>query len=564
MAKSTQARDVLAVLLGVEDPKVASNPPSREYPLKRRVLASLLGVSLPGTPQSEDPPPDRPKPTPPTGRLGPPAATHWQRFSRFLIGLVGADFEILDRVPTERMKFESQGWAVLITSGTATISMWFALSSALGMNGFAAVLFALGWGVTILFIDRWLITTMPLGSSRRKFIFAVPRLLLAVLLGFVIATPLVLRIFQPEINDQMVIIKAQQYSTYVTSLQRSQSGQQASSWQAQVTSLQKVIDSKGQAPLNPSADPVVQALSAQLNKAFEQEQGSYRQWQCQLYGGSGCPAGNGTLAQTAHSSYEQAAAQVTQLNSEIRARDEALTAAAPAAAQSRFEEAKNTLPGAEQQLALAQGRLNAERADFTAEIDSDNGLLVRLTALSQLSSHNPNIGVARALLLLLFLVIECLPVTVKLLQRPGIYEIILARQEERRVKVALMQRQLMSGQEESRPTTHSAYDTPRSEADSDVEPQSAPRNVVPDDLKREIEGIYPFMNETGEGTPPEYREELESCFLAISKGVNELLRQGYDNEQIIEALRIATDTVARQLADARQEALEKNPLRREA
>ena len=59
---------------------------------------------------------------------------------------------------------------------------------------------------------------------------------------------------------------------------------------------------------------------------------------------------------------------------------------------------------------------------------------MRLEALSQLSSGNLTVAAARLLLFLLFLVIECLPVTVKLLQRPGQYEAALreAKKAERR------------------------------------------------------------------------------------------------------------------------------------
>ncbi len=59
---------------------------------------------------------------------------------------------------------------------------------------------------------------------------------------------------------------------------------------------------------------------------------------------------------------------------------------------------------------------------------------MRLEALSQLSNGNLTVTAARFLLFLLFLVIECLPVTVKLLQRPGQYEAALreAKQAEQR------------------------------------------------------------------------------------------------------------------------------------
>jgi hypothetical protein len=79
-------------------------------------------------------------------------------------------------------------------------------------------------------------------------------------------------------------------------------------------------------------------------------------------------------------------------------------------------------------------RRNQLQATFYAQNQAAHGILMRLEALSQLSSGNLTVGAARLLLFLLFLVIECLPVTVKLLQRPGQYEAALreAKKAEQR------------------------------------------------------------------------------------------------------------------------------------
>ncbi len=86
---------------------------------------------------------------------------------KLLIAISGARREILDVCPTERIKFQSLGWAILITSGIATISMWFALDNALGLNPAVALPLALLWGLVIMGIDRWLITSIPPRGSRR-------------------------------------------------------------------------------------------------------------------------------------------------------------------------------------------------------------------------------------------------------------------------------------------------------------------------------------------------------------------------------------------------------------
>jgi hypothetical protein len=81
----------------------------------------------------------------------------------------------------------------------------------------------------------------------------------------------------------------------------------------------------------------------------------------------------------------------------------------------------------------AVNRQNQLQAAFYAQEQANHGILIRLEALSQLSSGNFTVTAARFLLFLLFLVIECLPVTVKLLQRPGLYEeaLLHARAAER-------------------------------------------------------------------------------------------------------------------------------------
>src|SRR6185312_2696054 len=68
-----------------------------------------------------------------------------------------------------------------------------------------AVSFALIWGLIIFNFDRFLVSTMrKYGVSRRKQIWmAAPRLVLALLIGFTIARPLELKIFEKEIDVQI-------------------------------------------------------------------------------------------------------------------------------------------------------------------------------------------------------------------------------------------------------------------------------------------------------------------------------------------------------------------------
>jgi hypothetical protein len=344
---------------------------------------------------------------------------------KFLIALSGARPEILAQCPTERIKFQSLGWAILITCVMATISMWFALTSVLGFNPVLSFPVALIWGLIIMGIDRWLVTSMPTDGSS-KLLMAAPRLVLAILLGTLISTPIVLRIFQSEINNQVSVIKQNDEAAFLTSQGRSVVVAQVAKWQKTVTNLQQVIDSDGAKPINPASDPVVQGLTAQLDKERSVAITDYHAWQCQLYGGCGAPPGSGPLAAASKSRYDADEQQIATLTGQIQAREVTLQDTSVTAQASRLQQAKNALPNAQNQLVAAQAEESTLQNNFQVTNNATNGLLIRLKALDQLSAGNGTLNMARILLFLLFLVIECLPVTVKLLQRPGNYEKIFA------------------------------------------------------------------------------------------------------------------------------------------
>jgi hypothetical protein len=353
---------------------------------------------------------------------------------QFLITLSGGRTDILEHCPGERIRFQSLGWVILITSGMAVVSMWFALTSALGVHAYAALPLALLWGLVIMGIDRWLVTSLPYDRTRKWFI-AAPRLALAILLGSLISTPIVLRVFQSEINNQISVIKQENAANFIASQQRSTVQQQVAKWQATVTNLNKVIDSGGQAPINPGSDPTVQGLTKQMNAAQAQANKDYTEWKCELYGGHcGAPKGNGPLAQATHRRYQADLAQVSALQTRIKGRESALQANDQASQQIRLQQAQQQLPEAKAQLTLAQNRETALANGFDATNESTNGLLIRLQALDQLTAKGGSLSVVRWLLFLLFLVIEVLPVMVKLLTPPGQYEAILrtANQHELR------------------------------------------------------------------------------------------------------------------------------------
>jgi hypothetical protein len=370
----------------------------------------------------------------------------FRQFRKFILVFSGAHEEVLAFAPADRPRFESLGWAILITGCLAVISMWFALTSALGINAFFAIPMALLWGVVITGIVRWLITSMPV-DGRRKFAVAVPRLLLALLLGALIATPIVLRVFQSEINAQIAVTQQNDYTSYLLEQENSPLSQQIAAYTNELGQLDATISSQGAQVGNPATDSQLVADKQQLNELEAQlshwtavKAAYYSQYTCEVYGGAQCPkAGAGVDAAASFRSYQQASQQVTshqaQINvvqAEIQQREQLLTSTSASSQQQRYQEAltQRRIVQADYDTAAEQsGRL---MANYLAQQQaSSRGIVTRLRALSDLSNGNAAVAGARLLLFLLFLFIASLPVVVKLLQKPGMYEAALQR-----VKVA--------------------------------------------------------------------------------------------------------------------------------
>jgi Domain of unknown function (DUF4407) len=354
---------------------------------------------------------------------------------QFLITLSGARADVLALCPGERIKFQSLGWAILITAGMAVVSMWFALTSAMGVEPIAALPIALLWGLVIMGIDRWLVTSIPYDRPR-KWLMAAPRLALAILLGSLISTPIVLRVFQSEINNQISVIKETNEADFLSSQQHSSVQTRVTKWQHTVANLEQVITTNGAQPINPANDLVVQGLTTQLNAERKVATQDYNAWQCQLYGGCDAPKGSGPLAQASQQRYQADEVQITTLTNEISAREQTLRNTSAAAQQTRLQQAKDALPNAQAQLAAAQGEENSLLNNFQNTNKATNGLLIRLQALDQLSAQGGTLSLVRWLLFLLFLVIEILPVSVKLMQQPGLYEQVLRTADQHQLRRA--------------------------------------------------------------------------------------------------------------------------------
>ena len=354
---------------------------------------------------------------------------------RFLIWLSGARRQILDECPTERPKYVGIGASILITATMAAVSLAFALVTALRVNLWRALPFAIAWGLAILSLDRLFVVSLSRdGEWPAQLLRATPRFLLALLLGLVISTPFVLQIFRPEIEHEITILHTQAENAYLAGARNSHLQQQIKQDQDQVNRLTTIAGSGGP-PLQSSQ---LQSTLAQLHQAQAAENRDLGQWQCQLYGPCR-PPGNGGLAKAAQQRYENDAAQVKQLTITANAEHKQLSQNIARAQAKNKAGAEEELPTARKTLQAAQKEQAQELSNFTTQNENNGGLLIRLQALDAITSHDLTLNAARWLLFLLFVVIDCMPVMIKVMLNLGPennYDRLLQADEQRQRSVA--------------------------------------------------------------------------------------------------------------------------------
>jgi hypothetical protein len=364
-----------------------------------------------------------------------------------LIRLSGADPDILRQFPAECAVYSGMATAILSTGAIAGVSMWFALHTALAVAPAWAAVFAAGWAIIIMALDRWLVVSMRRRDDWqqkpwRYFAWASPRLFLALLFGFIISTPFTLQIFNSDIETQLVLI----HDAAWAALQKGpvvQLKATISTDQQNVAKLVAQAKSGGQLP-DPAQDGQVKFLHGELKAAQGQAQAEYIAWQCQLYGqikGSSvtCSSGPGPLATTDGKLYGADEQLVTAYQNDITKRMDELAAQGNAEQQLQEQQATSQLPVARQQLTAAEQQLQAQESTFSAANAHDTGLLERIRALDDAAGSDPLLNLARGLLFLFFLMFDCLPVLTKIflnIAPPGAYERALKEDETKRTAAA--------------------------------------------------------------------------------------------------------------------------------
>jgi hypothetical protein len=359
-----------------------------------------------------------------------------------LIWLSGAQPDILAQCRHDRAKYIGVGSAVLVTSSMAAVSMAFALHIALDAQLPVAVPFALAWGLAIMSLDRWLVVSLVRQSPLRYFMLALPRLLLGLLFGVIISTPLTLQIFHVEIANQIALDHTNALAAYNSSTQVQSLQTKINTDTTTVANDNKVINSGGASSARPaSSDQALTEAQNQLTADRQQAEHFSQAARCELYGGTGCSSVvGGAIELGTGPQYQYDEQQLAIYNGKV---SQDTTAVAKAQQQFNAEstaqqqdavtsaQAKRTKDTATLNNDTAQ--LNALKASYVGTLTKDTGILASLKALDELRGSNGVLLLADLLLFLFFTAIEWLPILVKALLNLGpenTYEKLLAKAEE--------------------------------------------------------------------------------------------------------------------------------------
>ncbi|MBK8848499.1 MAG: DUF4407 domain-containing protein [Bacteroidetes bacterium] len=302
----------------------------------------------------------------------------------------GANIVLLQRAPTEHNKYQGIGATVFFTGLFAVISGGYALyyifNDAISIWRISAgLIFGLIWGAMIFNLDRYIVSSMKKNSNFWNEIkLALPRIILATIIAFVISKPLELQIFHTSIEYELELMKQQELKAQEDAL-TNRFRLQIASLSNEISGLKNEIDSKAN-------------YRNQLDEVARREAD-----------GSG-----GTMKRGAATIYNLKKGDAIK-------------------AQAELENASNK----NQPLILSKQKEKdilltlVDSLKSTVKRGSFDGFDKRLAALGNISAKNNTIAMASLMVMLLFIAIELAPVLVKLLSGRGPYDELLEMEEHK-------------------------------------------------------------------------------------------------------------------------------------
>ena len=305
--------------------------------------------------------------------------------SNFLWWCAGAHQKLLSEFPSEHTKYVGLGGVILATFILAALSSGYAIYSVFGDWGWT-VLFAFIWGLIIFNFDRFLVSTMrKYGvSNRKQFWMALPRIVLALIIGLTIARPLELKIFEKEISVKV-----------------------AENMHRKILLNDSLLQKENKALIQTATDERNRLVSRKgaIEDTLHRLQQSYVQ-EADGTGGS-MHRGIERLTKLKMDAFTKSESmfipELNQLASAILSQDSILT--------------------------TAQTTMEEKRRLYEASVNKNVGFLERNKALSDLSDEESSVFWTSVFISLLIILIEIGPILSKLIMPVGPYDIALAKEE---------------------------------------------------------------------------------------------------------------------------------------
>lgn len=300
------------------------------------------------------------------------------RIRQFFLICSGAHLPMLRRAPAEMNKYAGIGATIFFTGLLAALSGGYALWTVFHQS-WAAVLFALVWGLMIFNLDRYIVSSM---KKRDKFPqelwMALPRIILAVLIAVVISKPLELQIFDKEIQAELIIMEQQKFK-------------------AQEDKVQERYQARSQ-----EIKARMQALQIEINQQAARRDTLMLLAQQEADGTGGSRIRNlGPIYKAKKADADSAGVALTAL-------------------QQRHQALGRELAQVDSTIAANITQLKRSSID---------GFASRLDALGTLTKNSEPIRWANWFIMLLFVAIETAPVFVKLISPRGPYDDLLEQHE---------------------------------------------------------------------------------------------------------------------------------------
>ncbi|MGC4040543.1 MAG: DUF4407 domain-containing protein [Flavobacterium sp.] len=291
---------------------------------------------------------------------------------RFFLLCSGVDSDIVNSCSNgEQNKYAGIGATVFFTAVMAFIAGSYALYTVFD-NPYIAIAFGMVWGFLIFNLDRYIVSTIKKRDNfLDELIQASPRIVLAVIIAIVISKPLEIKIFEKEINaeilkqkNEMAIANKNQVSNYF----------------------------KGDVDKNKSE---IDGLKSEITKKEKEVADLYQSYITEAEGSTGTKKmGKGPIYKEKRAAHDLAAKQLDSLK----------------VASSKI------IADKESRAKTLQADLDKKVTETQPIIDGFDGLMARINALGKLPK------LPSLFIMLLFLAIETSPIIAKLLSPKGEYD----------------------------------------------------------------------------------------------------------------------------------------------